>query len=1482
MKKIIALFVFIVTSSVYAQNSGITYQAVIYNPSTEILPGNNNPNVVLAEKNICLRFSISDANSSVEYQEVQKVKTDEFGMVNLIVGDGDQVSGYAANFDAIIWNSSNKNLKVEIDTNGNCSNFIEISNQKFASVPFAFASKVAETVSGIVPIVNGGTGADTVAGAKTNLGLNNVDNTSDLNKPVSTATQTALDAKAPLASPGFTGIPTAPTAAAGTSSTQIATTAFVNAALATAASPDATTTLKGRIQLAGDLGGTADAPTVPGLANKENAANKSTDTSLGNSDILFPTQKAVKTYVDNLVSSGVADATTSDKGKIQLAGDLSGTADAPTVPGLLSKEPIITAGTNSQYYRGDKSWQNLDKTAVGLNNVDNTSDANKPVSTATLTALSAKENAANKSDVTTLGLSDVLFPTQKAVKTYVDTEINAKATPDATASDKGKIQLGGDLAGTGSSAASPVISNNAISTNKIADAAVTTVKIAPGSTNSVLVTDALGAVVWRDKSAFGAVADLTTIDGLGTTANPLKVKDLGITTAKIADGAVTTAKLADDAITNAKIGQTIAVENGGTGATSLTGYLKGNGTNAFTAVSKIPVADVDGAVRKVNGVVPDTNGNVAVIIGRVFTGATVDPNLATSIINATPPKQQSDIYIVADGSNPNNGRTFIYDGTNWLEVATDLSATDARYVNVAGDTMEGNLTIPTGTKIILADAPTGSTDAANKAYVDNLITSSATPDATTSIIGKIKLAGDLGGTAAVPTVPGLALKAPLESPSLTGTPLAPTAAAGTNTTQIATTEFVTAATAGKQNTITLTTIGTGAASLTGSTLNIPTPSQGSPFFIANTTNDAGVNKTSAISRDGSIIVNSGFVRANSGNYSLTMNAAEPLGPRFQLGTTSGSVGEFFEFGAYDSRNNFDTKSRDLTFFSTAAANMLHLSHATGRIGLNTTAPVGRLIVDDRSYIGSLPLNTTNLMDNSTFRPHTRFQNTVGINNNGLSIFSTTGAWGMQSHNYTTGAQLPLVLQPAGGNVGIGTNNPQNNLDVVGGFNLRNTAGAAGTNFGMEFNTNGNSPRIDWVYNGAYTGSFAGDADFFFRLQNSRVGAGGFRFMTNPSGTAVERMTILNNGNIGMGTTTPSFGLDMQGANAGLNILRSGGVDAFVRLQSGTSNTTISQIRSTPTGNLNFTTNDVSTRMTITQSGNVGIGTTAPAASLHIQGIQATLGANANATMLRMSRPTWSGFKWGSAAQFNLGTYDDGFSPVNSKSRLDLALTNGNDDTTLTTTMTWLANGNVGINNTAPSAPLVVQGVTGTGALKLIAPSVAAGDNWWMGFGHGTTSTDANDRARIGVDIVSGGAGRLFFTTGNPGSQARAMFIDQNQRVGIGTSTPTSRLEVNGSATNTAAFNNGAANAIAFSLSNLAYTSLSAGSFDLTGMKDGGTYTLAVQGATSGTASFSGVNPSGTPFVFKSINNGTTIANKDTLYTFVVMGTTVYVYMATGF
>jgi len=75
-------------------------------------------------------------------------------------------------------------------------------------------------------------------------------------------------------------------------------------------------------------------------------------------------------------------------------GGITGTLSAQTdlQSALNGKEPSITAGTTSQYYRGDKTFQTLNKSAVGLGNVDNTSDANKPVSTATSTALGLKQD----------------------------------------------------------------------------------------------------------------------------------------------------------------------------------------------------------------------------------------------------------------------------------------------------------------------------------------------------------------------------------------------------------------------------------------------------------------------------------------------------------------------------------------------------------------------------------------------------------------------------------------------------------------------------------------------------------------------------------------------------------------------------------------------------------------------------------------------------------------------------------------------------------------------------------------------------------------------------------------------------------------------------------------------------------------------------------------------------------------------------------
>ena len=89
-------------------------------------------------------------------------------------------------------------------------------------------------------------------------------------------------------------------------------------------------------------------------------------------------------------------------------------------------------------------------------------------------------------------------------------------------------------------------------------------------------------------------------------------------------------------------------------------------------------------------------------------------------------------------------------------------------------------------------------------------------------------------------------------------------------------------------------------------------------------------------------------------------------------------------------------------------------------------------------------------------------------------------------------------------------------------------------------------------------------------------------------------------------------------------------------------------------------------------------------------------------------------------------------------------------------------------------------------------------------------------------------------------------------------------------TNSTAFNASAGTTIDFSNSNLAYTSANPGAFTLTNLKDGGTYTLAVRGTSSGTASFTASG-----FTIVSLGNFSTIAGKKTVYTFVVMGTEVY-------
>jgi hypothetical protein len=370
----------------------------------------------------------------------------------------------------------------------------------------------------------------------------------------------------------------------------------------------ATNSLAGKIIIAGDLAGPYYAPTVPALTTKENTANKSTATNLGftnPSDVLFPTQKAVKTYID---AQTTPEATTLIQGKVQLAGDLAGTASAPTVPALLLKENLANkavaanlgaASPSDVLYPSQKAVKTYidaqttpDATTLVLGKIQLAGDLAGTASAPTVPALTTKENTANKSIAADLGAgasSDVLFPTQKAVKTYVD----AQTTPNATSLVLGKIQLTGDLAGTAAAPTVPALSSKENTANKSIAS-----DLGAGTSSDVLFPTQKAVKTYVDAQTTGnasttQLGKVQLAGDLTGTATLPRLASNAVKFANLADSTVTTSKIVDANVTDAKIVSmqaskltgNISVANGGTGASTLTGILRGNGTAAFSSVA---------------------------------------------------------------------------------------------------------------------------------------------------------------------------------------------------------------------------------------------------------------------------------------------------------------------------------------------------------------------------------------------------------------------------------------------------------------------------------------------------------------------------------------------------------------------------------------------------------------------------------------------------------------------------------------------------------------------------------------------------------------------------------------------------------------------------------------------------------------------------------------------------------------------------------
>jgi hypothetical protein len=318
---------------------------------------------------------------------------------------------------------------------------------------------------------------------------------------------------------------------------------------------------------------------------------------------------------------------------------------------------------------------------------------------------------------------------------------------------------------------------------------------------------------------------------------------------------------------------------------------------------------------------------------------------------------------------------------------------------------------------------------------------------------------------------------------------------------------------------------------------------------------------------------------------------------------------------------------------------------------------------------------------------------------------------------------------------------------------------SGTNIGMFGNAEG-------VTNGGVT-------NFAVRATNNLI------FST---GGANPRITILAGGNVGIGTTSPSYKLDILG-KVGFNTdgtMLWGNAFDYGKL---TWDTGKAIVRGESGKALSLGANGTQDYVYITTTGNVGIGTTSPSFSLSVnRATTATAQFNVNNNMVASFRSStvasnaWAGIKLmgdeGSGIWFSDegGTYNHGYISQRYTGQLDFAT--GTDSTAAATVkMTILSGGNVGINTTNPTAKLEISGFSTGAGLKL-------------NYGNSSGTIEAvnfiaNGGANgvIGMQMVSAGVGDLWL--GGSGGRTLTLYRDGN--VGIGTASPGQKLEVSGSA-----------------------------------------------------------------------------------------------------
>jgi len=403
----------------------------------------------------------------------------------------------------------------------------------------------------------------------------------------------------------------------------------------------------------------------------------------------------------------------------------------------------------------------------------------------------------------------------------------------------------------------------------------------------------------------------------------------------------------------------------------------------------------------------------------------------------------------------------------------------------------------------------------------------------------------------------------------------------------------------------------------------------------------------------------------------------------------------------------------------------------------------------------------------------------------------------------------VILANTGDNVGIGTASPSEVLEINGRTKINNILYSGGykddTNLPIQIIGSAAQFGVARVTNtyGLLIGSYD-STTYSMRTVNS---SDKISFIVNNTN---QVLNILPGGKVGIGTITPFNLLDVSASN-------SGGVGAIAQLTNPTLNTgSAVELRFAPTNSpsnryasiqginidgsnsigLAFFTGagaSITEKMRILHSGNVGIGTTSPKATLNVVGdvyhnlstvsqdfniVNATgnsrffvdnsngyigIGTTTPGTYFTVAATTANQGIWivngsgATRARLNYHTDSD---------RVYLHLTNGSSGEVLLNPSgnSYFKAGSVGIGTTSPREILDITG----GNLTIDIPSTTANRDISFKFNGGSAKI-----AGITVDADGSGSGAMIFNTGQTGTgvYTERMRINENGKVGIGTTTP---------------------------------------------------------------------------------------------------------------